>query len=355
MDDLKPRRVSQRKLRELQQQREFQKANWREMNVAPLERLICSGVPSMSLQLYAKWWQLERWLRDLVQLELQVRFGRLWENEISQSIITRRDNQGPALQYMPSSDDGNPLGFADFGNLTEIIAKHWSLFSYALPPQTRWHGTVDTLNAVRRRIAHCRNPHQDDLARVDQGLRDLQSGSRLCLTSYASRNWLDDSNEIAAAFSDGGDKGGRLKHAMRQYETSLHICVSTRPWSSSTNIGTIYHAQFSCCDRSPDPEAVWEYLSSSEQLPDVIHLNFASFNTITLSFVPKDAAAGIEVVDDALEAILTSQRHFPDEWFENWVQRVQDLDYRVRCDDYFAFAGDIGRVGVFGTSAVPRL
>lgn len=341
----KPRRLTKRRLRKLHEAEKQRKRDWRKAHLTPLERLIHWGVPSTSLHLYAKWWQLERWLRDLVQLELQACFKRDWKSQIAR-VDHRRSNQVPALRYMPSSDDPNPLGFADLGNLREIIDTHWNLFEYALPPKTRWTGTIDTLTAVRHRIAHCRTPHQDDLARVEQALRDLEDGARECLLAYSSWDWLTpESDPELQTFFRGGRLYGRLEHAYDHYETTLHLRRSTRPWSTETNPGILYHAAFHCSKRPPDPAHVWDYLTGTNELPDLVHLNFYAFNNVEAVFAPANPGAAVQLVDSVLEAVLVSERPRPNDWYEDWARAAQSLDYRVHADDYFARADDLARAG----------
>ena len=175
----RPRRVTKRVLKKVDKERKKRKDDWRRQHLTPLKRLVEWGVPSTSLQLYGRWWQLERWLRDLVQLELQAAYQRKWLDLVAE-LETKRTNQVQDVAYMPSSDDCNPLGFADIGNLASVFDAHWDIFSYALPPKKQWPGTLNTLKAVRHRIAHCRAAHVDDLARVEQALRDLEHGARRC-------------------------------------------------------------------------------------------------------------------------------------------------------------------------------
>jgi len=142
----KPRRLTKRRLRKLDKAKKKRKSKWRQEHLSPLERLIRWGVPSTSLHLYAKWWQLERWLRDLAQLELQARFKREWKAQIAR-IENRRDLQAPGLRYMPSSDDSNPLGFADFGDLRKLLMSIG--ISSLMPYHQRHAGPVQS--TLRRR------------------------------------------------------------------------------------------------------------------------------------------------------------------------------------------------------------
>jgi hypothetical protein len=125
----------------------------------------------------------------------------------------------------------------------------------------------------------------------------------------------------------------------------MRLHRSSRPWSTKAEPGEIYHAAFHCNRRPPDPAHVWEYLTGTHGLPDLIHLNFYAFNNVEAVFAPASPEAAVELVDAVLEAVLVSERPRPDEWYEDWALAAQALDYRVHADDYFAKATDLARGG----------
>ncbi|HTW84490.1 MAG TPA: hypothetical protein VMD91_10510 [Candidatus Sulfotelmatobacter sp.] len=199
---------------------------------------------------------------------------------------------------------------------------------------------------MRRRIAHCRTPHQDDLARVEQTLRDLEDGARACLQAYTSWEWITpESDAELGAFSPGGRLYGRLEHARDQYETTIRLHRTTRPWSTESSPGTLYHAHFHCSRRPPDPVHVWNYLGGSDELPDLVHLNFYAFNNVEAVFTLSSPDAAVQLIDSVLEAVLVSERPRPDAWYDDWAQAAQSLDYRIHADDYFAKATNLARDG----------
>src|SRR5579883_2736731 len=75
-----PKRVSFRRVTQEQRIRERQ---YRLTHIVPVENLIKWGVPAPALALYGRWWQLERWIRDLVQLELQSCYRANWKSKVT--------------------------------------------------------------------------------------------------------------------------------------------------------------------------------------------------------------------------------------------------------------------------------
>ena len=47
------------------------------------------------------------------------------------------------------------------------------------------NGGAEEVKPIRHRLAHCRRPHNDDVARIEQLLRDLEPGACSFLRSYA--------------------------------------------------------------------------------------------------------------------------------------------------------------------------
>jgi hypothetical protein len=85
---------------------------------------------------------------------------------------------------MASADAGELITYADLSDLFGLIEDRWELFERLLPPLRRWQGRSDELQELRNRNAHCRRPHQDDLARLEQNLRDLEDGAWRFYASY---------------------------------------------------------------------------------------------------------------------------------------------------------------------------
>jgi hypothetical protein len=84
-----------------------------------------SEVNKSSLVLYARLWQLEKWLREMVYVELKSNKGRNWFNFKKTKNTYETDK---AVTHIPTADD-NPLSFSTFPDLVKLIQNNWGLFS----------------------------------------------------------------------------------------------------------------------------------------------------------------------------------------------------------------------------------
>lgn len=109
-----------------------------------------TGMPSSALTAYARWFQLETWLRTLVHLELSARFGRSWIAHLDSKIANRR-HANAVNDYMLSPDEESLLAYGDVGALFALIDQHWSLFEPFLVAKVRWDGWAHELRGIRNR------------------------------------------------------------------------------------------------------------------------------------------------------------------------------------------------------------
>ena len=136
-----------------------------------IEHAVDHGVPIDSIAFYARWWQLETWLRQLVYLEFRAKWGIGWKDHLSPKRIAnprrtpaRRLEEDQAKNaYMATPDATAIISYVDVGVLFMLIDENWDLFAPCLPTKTRWDGWVDDLLEIRHRSAHCRRPHRDDV------------------------------------------------------------------------------------------------------------------------------------------------------------------------------------------------
>src|SRR4051794_32495751 len=101
-----------------------------------LEAASADGLPLRSVSLYARWWQLETWLRELVYVELRARDGQKWVDSVRAAI--GRQYQDAAFTHMSSADSANPLAYLDYSQLIQVIDADWDLFSYAVLNKPSW-------------------------------------------------------------------------------------------------------------------------------------------------------------------------------------------------------------------------
>lgn len=131
------------------------------------------GVPAHRVYIYARLWQLETWLREMVYVELKSAHGADWVESIKP--VDEKILKDKRLIHMATPQRG-PLGYLTLGELWEVMisASNWPLFQCYFPPKDLVHAKVTTeVMQIRHRVAHCRTPHTDDLARLEQFLRDV--------------------------------------------------------------------------------------------------------------------------------------------------------------------------------------
>lgn len=160
---------------------------WQELS-AQVQRALSagwnnSGMPAAASALYSRWWQLETWLRSLVYLELRSANGSVWADVLPKTSANRQQSD-EEYRHMRTPDAQDQLAYLDAGPLLQLTHDQWSLFRLYLPTQAIWAGRIEELKAIRNRIGHCRRPHDDDLDRLEQTLRDLESGAFLATSSF---------------------------------------------------------------------------------------------------------------------------------------------------------------------------
>src|SRR6266508_2569130 len=87
-----------------------------------------NGVPAEALPVYARWWQVETWLRTLVRIELCASKGSAWAGNEAKKALERelRDD------YMASPDSEDYLSQLTTGELLHIIDDSYELFESSL-------------------------------------------------------------------------------------------------------------------------------------------------------------------------------------------------------------------------------
>lgn len=132
---------------------------------------------------YARLWQLETWLRQMVYVELRSAYGDRWEDKVIPGLAENARAADSRLRHMPTPER-HLLSYMTFGSLCKTIEAEWRLFETYLPPRTLWLAKLEEIQQIRHRVAHFRVGHRDDLDRVLQFLRDLDPGFWQFCTSY---------------------------------------------------------------------------------------------------------------------------------------------------------------------------
>ena len=302
-------------------------------------------MPSASAALYARWWQLESWLRDLVYVDLRARYGATWATD--GRVANGRQAQDATYTHMVGADSENPLAYLDYSQIVQRIGDNWDLFEYALIPRPAWDGRQEELKRIRHRIGHVRRPHADDLGRLEKTMRDLERGAFIALASYNDGD-VPDSKEHRDAVTRGWIAGEHedarrlVQHAERQYDTRLHVRSARRPWMtwpSDTRHapGLLWRAEFFLRDRTVDAQRLWYDTALDRLRPLLVHLLCDNPYRVTFVFSGADDGALVaDAIGDAFDAVLMNSDTFGIDRgggaIEQWRDRVRLADHRVLTD-----------------------
>jgi hypothetical protein len=338
--------------------------NW--SGVAPeVQRAIqagwANGMPPLASALYSRWWQLESWLRSLVYVELRAEHGGAWADALPKSSESRQQGENE-FRYMATPDAQDRLAYADASALFKMTLEQWRLFASSLPAKNVWMGRVDELLAIRNRIGHCRRPHFDDLARLEQTLRDLDGGAFAATATFndqwrAKDTWTD-------ALVDGWvrkrhDVAGRLiQHAERQYETSFELRYSRRPWTKAPGPeqtisgvpGYIWHAFWYFKGGRPfDLGKFWRDIEGCREL--ILFVCADDPSSISVSFAAMDDPKTIaDIIGLCFDAALMriGHGHATDSYVQ-WQERYATVDPRVQVGTPWSSIDESMRgISVFG-------
>ncbi|WP_437712440.1 hypothetical protein WMF45_43155 [Sorangium sp. So ce448] len=254
---------------------------------------IYEPVPRAALRLYRLTWQLETWLRLLVYVEL--RSARLdWEEPIK-----RRVREWPPssfgndkrLHHMTTSHQAS-VSYLTFGQLWAVISDNdnWPLFEPYFPPKAITDARIEEIKAIRNRVAHFREPHPQDEARLELFLRDLEPGIRQFCIRYTRATSLSQSSNdpvtgrLAASWERVGygielrSPKGEWLYAPGSYRmrplmnADLHVVAHEKQTPGAT-VGLIYRLHLISPTALDREFNVTEFLQSTEKLHKyIIHI-----------------------------------------------------------------------------------
>lgn len=315
---------------------------------AALHAAIANGMPSTCAAVFARWWQLETWLRELVYVELRALHGKDWSDAVVRSVTGQamgRQSQDAKFTHMENADSSNPVAYLDYSQLLQVIDKNWDLFSYALIEKNSWDGRQAELKRIRHRIGHMRVPHDDDLSRLEQTLRDLETGTFAALASYNDHIWTperwDDPVTTGWIHRNHEDAQRLIEHAQRQYDTKLVLRASRRPWSprdpDRPGPGVLWHADFLTRGRSVEAAALWHDHGLDNIRPLLVHMVAQDPWYIGFTFSAADPADEIaNAIGAAFDTVLTLAAPFQPTDLEAageeqrlWGERARGIDFRV--------------------------
>jgi hypothetical protein len=248
------------------------------------------GVSAQGVSIYARLWQLETWLREMVYVELKSARGADWAASLKP--VDDKLLKDKRLIHMATPQRG-PLGYLTLGELWEVIssATNWPLFQCYFPPKHLVEAKLTTeLLQIRHRVAHCRTPHTDDLARVEQFLRDIDQSFWKFTTSYNDEHQITPSNSdpVAAVFIDydqypwvevESNTWTRLGRKQMDARYTITVALTVRPWVDKSSLqspiapnpGVLYDINFQAL--GPSSLNYEEILGRTKRLHDrCIHL-----------------------------------------------------------------------------------
>lgn len=230
-----------------------------------------SEVPERALRIYARLWQFETWLRQMVYVELRALAGDNWSAGLR--VNERAFQADKSLKHMPTPEM-NALSYSQLSDLMALIREHWACFEPYLPPQALWEAKVSEISQIRHRIAHFRVGHADDYQRLRQFLRDIDQGFWTFCTNYnAGGPILPQSDDpVTTHFLELDPipwseieprKWAQVGHVDRSPVIGMTVQVITRPWATATQTvdgqsGHLYDFNLMSYDRKFDYPKVLE-------------------------------------------------------------------------------------------------
>lgn len=322
-----------------------------------------NGVPPTATALFVRWWQLETWLRSLAYVELRAQYGVKWGSQIPTQAQRLVEKAG-RLHHMATPDATATLAYLDTGLLFQLLEANWELFSTSLLDLDVWRGRVVELADIRRRIAHCRRPHSDDLDRLEQSLRDLERGAFRALSRFNTQSLAENDREdpVARGWVAGrhDDAIRLIKHADRQYDVGFSLRHSRRPWAPkrdkspvSGNPGYLWHAHWILRQGSLDLEGFWRDSYLNDARDSIVFVCAPAPYTIEISFPAVDDGVSIaDAIGASFDTILTNMnRHREPPDFDRYRRMTADLDPRIQVDSAWCVIDETTQpVTIFGAT-----
>jgi Swt1-like HEPN len=336
-----------------------------------IEAAVNLGVPVDALAFYARWWQLETWLRQLVYLEFRAKWGIGWTDHLTPkridnprfTAVGRLKDDHVKNAYMATPDATAVMSYVDVGVLFMLIDENWALFEPCLPTKNRWDGWVDELQEIRHRSAHCRRPHRDDLTRIELVLRNLETGAFRSLESHNVRGQMADlkaDDPVVRGWIEKHHPDAHLvDHADHAYDMSIRFEWSKRPWATwkkrepvTGREGFFIHAVYHLRSGHTTPARLWASLDEPNSLVghSLVYLLIDSPYGPEFTFAAVD---GDEIVNDSIaratHGVLYARRggEPPADWMNNWTDLAASLDHRVLVNSALNIASPDTKFAVF--------
>lgn len=147
------------------------------------------AVPDEAVCLYRMVWQLEKWLRAMVYVELRSRDSK-WEDAIKNHTTKWPPSSiqsDKKLRHMATAHQ-SVVSYLSLGQLWDVIVDgdNWRLFAPYFPPLDITVARMQEVRNIRNRIMHFRGPNENDVSRMGLFLKDFEPGIRLFCQSYTT-------------------------------------------------------------------------------------------------------------------------------------------------------------------------
>ncbi len=317
-----------------------------------------SEVTPEHVRLFVRLQQLETWLRELVYVETKCNYADRWWDRcfaalqranrvgIPPARARERDQQHPHM----ATPENDPLWFISFDSLLTILFDRylWPLFRPCLTTKRLVRAKFEELKPVRNRIAHTRAIHRDDLRRVENVMRDLDSGIWTFCTSYNNlRPFVADYQhdpvfQHFVARMGGGyyeTTPGEWSYLANRTNMTMDmdLAFAIRPSSpgprtgrSAKGRGVFYRARYSVAHTQRSFRTADILASTKAVHPSVLHLHIDSLHamlTVTLpSLLANDTIIAIlerffDVCQNEISALVVN-RPGPDDDPQRWHEQL---------------------------------
>lgn len=192
-------------------------------------------VPPSAVRLFRMSWQLEAWLRQIVYVELRAADSD-WESHIANiSKANRFEEKDKSLHHMATPHQWKLL-YLTLNDLWALISDgdNWGLFEHYFPPKDNVILRMNEIIAIRNRVAHSREPHANDIARMELFLRDLESGFRNFCVRYNDADSVARKDGVAERLRE---EWQRIGHCTELFASTVGWLCAPEPFATAPKLG----------------------------------------------------------------------------------------------------------------------
>jgi hypothetical protein len=137
------------------------------------QEMIRADAASMSRH-YELFFCLENSIRSLIKSKLEAEYDSgWWEKAVPEDVRKQADGaMKRELAAGVSQRSTQEIDYTNFGDLSTIVTKNWSIFSDTFNDMKAFQRVMSTLNILRGPIAHCTPFQEDEVVRLGLLIRD---------------------------------------------------------------------------------------------------------------------------------------------------------------------------------------